>query len=115
MPTQPESSSSDALHEAAPSSEAQAVARELLSKPFYAGEGFDEMREHLEEAGSARALAAGTEVTAVEEETWDGEWVRARGAAAKRAVLYLHGGGYCLGSPASHRSGRAPTRARRRS
>lgn len=36
-----------------------------------------------------------------------GEWVRRRGKAndkAGAAILYLHGGGYCLGSPISHRS-----------
>ena len=31
------------------------------------------------------------------------EWVTARGAAADRAVLYLHGGGYVIGSIATHR------------
>lgn len=31
------------------------------------------------------------------------EWVSAPGADADRAVLYLHGGGYNAGSPASHR------------
>ncbi len=31
------------------------------------------------------------------------EWVSAPGASADRAVLYLHGGGYNAGSPASHR------------
>ncbi len=31
------------------------------------------------------------------------EWVSARGAAADRAVLYLHGGGYVLGSIGTHR------------
>ena len=34
-----------------------------------------------------------------------GEWVRARGAnaegTANAAILYLHGGGYCVGSPAT--------------
>jgi acetyl esterase/lipase len=36
-----------------------------------------------------------------------GEWVRATGAAANAGrsatILYLHGGGYCIGSPATHR------------
>ena len=31
------------------------------------------------------------------------EWVSAPGAASDRAVLYLHGGGYVVGSPVSHR------------
>jgi len=33
-----------------------------------------------------------------------GEWVTAPGARADRALLYLHGGGYVAGSPASHRA-----------
>lgn len=33
----------------------------------------------------------------------DAEWVTAPGAAADRAVLYLHGGGYVIGSAKTHR------------
>jgi acetyl esterase/lipase len=37
-----------------------------------------------------------------------GEWLRPRGAAVaatpSAAVLYLHGGGYCVGSPRTHRA-----------
>ena len=34
-----------------------------------------------------------------------GEWVHARsGAQPTLTILYLHGGGYCLGSPATHRA-----------
>lgn len=33
-----------------------------------------------------------------------GEWVTAPGARADRVLLYLHGGGYVAGSPASHRA-----------
>jgi monoterpene epsilon-lactone hydrolase len=32
------------------------------------------------------------------------EWVRAPGIQAGRAILYLHGGGYVMGSPNTHRS-----------
>jgi acetyl esterase/lipase len=32
-----------------------------------------------------------------------GEWVRARGCRNDAALLYLHGGGYMIGSPRSHR------------
>jgi acetyl esterase/lipase len=31
------------------------------------------------------------------------EWVRAPAARADRAILYLHGGGFIMGSPATHR------------
>lgn len=33
-----------------------------------------------------------------------GEWVTAPGSRADQVVLYLHGGGYVAGSPASHRA-----------
>src|SRR3954451_5302468 len=34
-----------------------------------------------------------------------GEWMRPQGANADRAtILYLHGGGYCVGSPKTHRA-----------
>ena len=32
------------------------------------------------------------------------EWLRAPGAQSERAILYLHGGGYVMGSPNTHRS-----------
>jgi phosphinothricin tripeptide acetyl hydrolase len=33
----------------------------------------------------------------------EGDWVRKRGVRSDAALLYLHGGGYSLGSPLSHR------------
>jgi len=33
-----------------------------------------------------------------------GEWLRPADAAANAAILYLHGGGYCIGSPSTHRA-----------
>jgi acetyl esterase/lipase len=32
------------------------------------------------------------------------EWVRADGVADRAVILYLHGGGYCMGSPGTHRA-----------
>ncbi|HCF2229947.1 TPA: alpha/beta hydrolase fold domain-containing protein, partial [Pseudomonas aeruginosa] len=32
------------------------------------------------------------------------EWLRPRGVEARRRVLYLHGGAYLIGSPATHRA-----------
>ena len=34
---------------------------------------------------------------------WRREWVTAAGTEAERTILYLHGGGYVIGSPATHR------------
>jgi acetyl esterase/lipase len=33
-----------------------------------------------------------------------GEWMRPDAAAGRATILYLHGGGYCVGSPKTHRA-----------
>jgi acetyl esterase/lipase len=45
----------------------------------------------------------GTEVRAVREDGVCGEWVLAPGARDDRAVFYVHGGGFIIGSPAIYR------------
>ena len=44
------------------------------------------------------------ETEAVSVANRDAEWVRAPGSQAERAILYLHGGGYVVGSINTHRS-----------
>jgi acetyl esterase/lipase len=48
-------------------------------------------------------VPGGTEVGAVVVDGLGAEWVRARGIATGAAVLYLHGGAFVMGSPATHR------------
>jgi acetyl esterase/lipase len=48
-------------------------------------------------------VPAGTLVSPVLVEGIGAEWVRAPTAQMDRAVLYLHGGGFVMGSPATHR------------
>lgn len=45
----------------------------------------------------------GTEISPVLVEGIGAEWVRARAAQTGRAILFLHGGGFVMGSPATHR------------
>jgi epsilon-lactone hydrolase len=63
----------------------------------------EDRRAGYEQIGLAQALPEGTQV---EEIVIDGlacERLSAPGADQSRAVLYLHGGGYMIGSPKSHR------------
>jgi len=53
--------------------------------------------------GRCRQLPAGVQVAAVAVGPLPAEWVRAPAAAPDRVLLYLHGGGYAMGSCASHR------------
>jgi acetyl esterase/lipase len=43
------------------------------------------------------------QVEAVEANGVPAEWVLAAGTEAERVILYLHGGGYVIGSPTTHR------------
>ncbi len=63
-----------------------------------------EMRARMEEMGDRFQAPADAEVAAVSAAGCPAEWVAAPGAEADRAVLYLHGGGYVIGSCNTHRN-----------
>ena len=63
-----------------------------------------EMRARMEEMGDRFQAPADAEVAAVSVAGCPAEWVAAPGAEADRAVLYLHGGGYVIGSCNTHRN-----------
>lgn len=60
-------------------------------------------RERMDRLAEYFAVPDGTEV----EQSWvgdvSGEWVRAKHVHPEKVLLYLHGGGYVIGSPKSHR------------
>jgi monoterpene epsilon-lactone hydrolase len=51
----------------------------------------------------ALPMAADVSATPVDVDGMGAEWVTAAGTDARRVVLYLHGGGYVMGSLATHR------------
>lgn len=61
----------------------------------------EERRATMDSFGSEVGDRA--QVTPVDAGGVPGEWVVAPEADDDRVVLYLHGGGYCMGSPSSHR------------
>jgi len=76
--------------------------RELLgSRPRPAG--WAERRQRLDEVGSTWPVAEDVKVEAVDLGGIPGEWSSVPGSDASRALLFLHGGGYCSGSIRSHR------------
>ena len=62
-----------------------------------------EQRAQYERAEKAFPIAADVKVEHVAVPTVPAEWLTPPGARAGAAVLYLHGGGYVIGSPRSHR------------
>ena len=59
------------------------------------------MRSSLDERGESFQVDA--EIRPIEADGVKGEWVVAPDADASRRMLYIHGGGYVMGSPRSHR------------
>ncbi len=63
----------------------------------------DEERRNLDEGGARFKVPSDVTLTPVSADGVPAEWLIAPGARADRAVLYLHGGGYVIGSIKSHR------------
>ena len=63
----------------------------------------EDFRTSYDEAGKAFGLPEGVTVTPVSAGGVPGEWLAPAAGAGKRVLLYLHGGGYALGSLDSHR------------
>jgi acetyl esterase/lipase len=63
-----------------------------------------QQRANMEAATAAFPVPEDATITPVTANGVPGEWVAMPGASDKHAVLYLHGGGYVIGSPKTHRS-----------
>ncbi len=62
------------------------------------------LRSSIEQMMGAAQPPEGTRTSALRAGGVDAEWIDFDGADGERAILYLHGGGYVVGSIASHRA-----------
>jgi acetyl esterase/lipase len=85
------------------SAELQMVLDLLRAQPIPRDQPFAEQRAALESLIRMAARPEDVTFTAVEVGGRPAEWVAAPGADDERALLYLHGGGYCIGSLNTHR------------
>lgn len=82
-----------------------AVRKLLAENPVIKpGATLPEMRKGLDAMGNASPRLADVSAQPVDAGGVPGEWFVPAGAEAGRALLYLHGGGYLLGSVQSHRA-----------
>ena len=79
------------------------LSKRLIGASLDPSKTIDEMRLGLKKATKFSMLPAKTEVTQVSYNNVSAEWVSAKNADENNVVLYLHGGGYNLGSPRTHR------------
>jgi acetyl esterase/lipase len=65
--------------------------------------GWAARRQRLDEIGSVWPVASDVTLAPVDVNGIAGEWSTVPGSDSSRALLFLHGGGYCSGSIISHR------------
>lgn len=81
------------------------VLQTTLRRTFRAGLSVDQQRRRLERVTRLTLPPRGASFKAATVGGVPGEWVRARGhERTSLTLLYLHGGGYTTGSPATHRA-----------
>src|SRR5690242_14967078 len=88
------------------SPEAEAIrtrVKELMRATLQLSAPLATRRVQYEASMSRGHLPPNVQVEAVAVETLAAEWVSVPQAAAERVMLYLHGGGYTMGSCHSHR------------
>jgi acetyl esterase/lipase len=82
-------------------SEISAIRAVIASRPK--PKDIAEMRQNIDARGLAHGVAADVTVEALQIGGMRAEWTRTPNADPQRAILYVHGGGYVIGSLDSHR------------
>ena len=85
------------------SAEHQALVEILRNQPVLDGATILDKRAGMESMAGGAPLPDGTTVQVVDAGGVPSEWVAIEGAEQGAVVLYLHGGGYCIGSLNTHR------------
>ncbi|MDO8434698.1 MAG: alpha/beta hydrolase [Candidatus Binatus sp.] len=80
------------------------IVQMLKAQPILASPSLAEPREGFEKMAGTFPVDADVKVEPVNAGGIKAEWIAAPGADAGRSILYLHGGGYVIGSINTHRS-----------
>jgi phosphinothricin tripeptide acetyl hydrolase len=86
-----------------PSAQLKIVVDMLRSAPAVRGEDVLAMRKNMEAVVAALPPPEGASITPLEASGVPAEWTVAGGAREDVAIVYLHGGGYVMGSLNTHR------------
>ena len=87
-----------------PSKEYKDILELLDSMPDTSALSFEERRSNFEEQVSPLPVAESVSCQPVFAGGIPAEWIVPKGAPERNVLLYLHGGGYCIGSINTHRA-----------
>ncbi len=83
--------------------EIKAVRELVAAFPMAEGMPIDDLRAFMDQNANLFPVPEGVSVKEVDADGVQGEWVKAPGAREDAVIMYMHGGGYAIGSTASHR------------
>jgi epsilon-lactone hydrolase len=86
------------------SPEHEAIVEVLRNQPVLDGATIPDKRAGMEDMAGGAPLPDGTTIEVVDAGGVPAEWVSVDGARGDGVLLYLHGGGYCIGSINTHRA-----------
>jgi len=86
-----------------PSKELEEVIRTIRERDVLEAPTLDEMRQGFVDLAAEMPPADDVSIEGVTADSVPSEWVTVPDIDDDRAVLYLHGGGYVIGSPVTHR------------
>src|SRR5262245_7585844 len=92
-----------ALEDNVPSQQLQDLCNQIASRPAIAGGTLEEQRAGMESFVGTFQLPKDIAVEDIRVGAIPADWVSMPASNASRVVLYLHGGGYVLGSRRTHR------------
>jgi acetyl esterase/lipase len=75
----------------------------LRENRMFAGASIESYRASMDSIIESMPVKEDVRFESVEAGGVPAEWTRVDGTAEDRILLYFHGGGYCVGSPATHR------------
>ena len=87
-----------------PSQQHEMMVQMLQARPRPENPSLEETRAGFEQLGNMFPLAADVKIEAVDAGGVPAEWVRVPQSREECVILYVHGGGYVIGSLATHRS-----------
>ncbi len=87
-----------------PSQEFKQVLEFLAAQPDTSGLPFEEQRRAMDEAIAILPMAEDVSTESLKIGAMEAEWIVPKEIENDAVILYLHGGGYCIGSITSHRS-----------
>ena len=85
------------------SEQMRTIAEVIRSQPVLTGMPVEQLRANMETMAGIAPVPEDVALEPVDAGGVPAEWVTAAGARTDAAILYLHGGGYAIGSIATHR------------